>query len=113
MVGQQTMNRILVSCVFVLTALPLQAQTYRAPRAPGGKPNLGGIWQAMNEAYWDIEGHAAAPGRVLQLGAADAVIPGVGVVEGGALPYLPEAAAKKKQNFENRLTLDPEIKCYL
>jgi hypothetical protein len=28
-------------------------------------------------------------------------------------PYLPAAAAKKKQNFENRRTLDPEAKCYL
>jgi hypothetical protein len=34
-------------------------------------------------------------------------------VEGDAIPYLPEAAAKKKANFENRLTADPEIKCYL
>jgi len=111
--GQETVKRILLCCVFALATLTAQAQTYRAPRAPDGKPNLSGIWQALNEAYWDIEGHAAAPGRVLPLGAADAVIPGVGVVEGGPLPYLPEAAAKKKQNFENRLTLDPEIKCYL
>jgi hypothetical protein len=112
MVGQLSMKKILL-CVFVSTTLSAQAQTYRAPRAPEGKPNISGIWQALNEAYWDIEGHAAAPGRVLPLGAADAVIPGPGVVEGGPLPYLPEAAAKKKQNFENRLTLDPEIKCYL
>jgi hypothetical protein len=76
-------------------------------------PNLNGIWQAANEAYWDIEAHAAAPGRVLQLGAADAVAPGLGVVEGGPLPYKPEALAQKKKNLENRLTLDPEIKCYL
>src|ERR1051326_6659650 len=100
-------------CVLVTlccTGLDVQAQTYRAPRAPDGKPNLSGIWQALNDAYWDIEDHGAAPGRVLALGAADAVPPGTGVVEGGPLPYLPAAAAKKKQNFENRLTLDPEIK---
>ena len=103
-------------CVVVTVSfctVAVQAQAYRAPRTADGKPNLNGIWQALNEAYWDIEGHAAAPGRVLALGAADAVAPGLGVVEGGPLPYLPEAAAKKKQNFENRLTLDPEIKCYL
>src|SRR2546426_9832819 len=94
-----SMKHLLCLCVFVLTTLTAQAQTYRAPRASDGKPNLSGIWQALNEAYWDIEGHAAAPGRVLPLGAADAVIPGVGVVEGGPLPYLPEAAEKKKQNF--------------
>src|SRR4030095_356312 len=38
---------------------------------------------------------------------------GMGVVEGGALPYKPEALAKKKQNQENWIDLDPEIKCYL
>jgi hypothetical protein len=38
---------------------------------------------------------------------------GVGVVEGDEIPYLPEAAAKKKENFANRLSADPEIKCYL
>jgi hypothetical protein len=108
------MRKLSVS-FFVLLSLcsTAHAQAYRAPRTADGKPNLGGIWQALNEAYWDIEGHAAAPGRVLALGAADAVAPGLGVVEGGAIPYLPEAAAKKKENFENRLTLDPEIKCYL
>jgi hypothetical protein len=90
-----------------------QAAPYRAPRGPDGKPNLNGIWQSLNEADWDIEGHSAGPGRVQALGAEDAVVPGLGVVEGGPLPYLPAAAAKKKANFANRLTLDPEIKCYL
>src|SRR5213075_2574437 len=66
-----------------------------------------------NEANLDIEGHSAAPGRVLALGAEDAVVPGLGIVEGGPLPYLPAAAAKKKANFEKRLASDPEIKCYL
>jgi hypothetical protein len=50
---------------------------------------------------------------MFQLGATGAVPPGLGVVEGGELPYLPEAAAKKKENFANRLALDPEVKCYL
>jgi hypothetical protein len=90
-----------------------QAPAYRAPRTADGKPNLNGIWQAINEANWDIEGHSAAPGRVLALGAEDAVVPGLGIVEGGPLPYLPAAAAKKKENFEKRLSADPEIKCYL
>ena len=90
-----------------------QAAPYRAPRGPDGKANLNGIWQALNEADWDIEGHSAAPGRVTALGAEDAVVPGLGIVEGGPLPYLPAAAAKKKTNNEKRLTLDPVIKCYL
>jgi hypothetical protein len=90
-----------------------QAPAYRAPRTADGKPNLNGIWQTITEADWDIEGHSAAPGRVLALGAEDAVVPGLGVVEGGPLPYLAAAAAKRKQNYESRLTADPEIKCYL
>src|SRR5438477_7694925 len=90
-----------------------QARPYRAPRTADGKPDFNGVWQALNEAYWDIEGHGAAPGPVTALGAAGAVIPGLGVVEGGPLPYQPAAAARKKQNFDKRLTQDPEIKCYL
>src|SRR5258706_6124238 len=90
-----------------------QAPAYRAPRTADGKANLNGIWQAITEANWDIEGHSAAPGRVMALGAEDAVVPGLGIVEGGPLPYLPAAAATKKANFEKRLANDPEIKCYL
>jgi hypothetical protein len=90
-----------------------QAPAYRAPRTKDGKPNLNGIWQAVNEAYWDIEGHSAAPGPFWQLGAAYAVAPGIGIVEGGAIPYKPEALQKKKTNFTNRMSQDPEVKCYL
>jgi len=32
---------------------------------------------------------------------------------GGAIPYQPWAAQKKQENFEHRLTEDPETKCYL
>jgi len=90
-----------------------QAQTYRAPRAADGRPNLNGVWQALNEANWDLEAHAAAQGPVFALGAEFSIPPGIGVVEGGAIPYKPEALAKKKENFANRLKLDPEIKCYM
>ena len=96
-----------------VTKVAGQAQAYRAPRTPDGKPNLNGIWQAMNTAYWDIEPHAAGPSLVRDLGAIGAVPGGIGIVEGGEIPYRPEALAKKKQNQANRLKLDPEIKCYL
>lgn len=87
--------------------------TYRAPRTKDNKPDLNGIWQAMNTANWDIEAHSAAPGPVWQLGAEFSIPPGLGVVEGGPIPYKPEALQKKKENFANRMKLDPEIKCYL
>ena len=90
-----------------------QTPAYRAPRAADGHPNLNGIWQAMNTANWDIEAHSAGPSPVRDLGAAGAVPGGLGVVEGGTLPYKPEALAKKRENYTNRLKLDPEIRCYL
>ncbi len=96
-----------------LIASASYAQSYKAPRTPDGKPNLNGIWQALNTANWDLQEHAAGPGLVVALGAVGAVPAGLGVVEGGEIPYLPAAAAKKKENFANRLTADPEIKCYL
>ncbi len=103
-----------------------QATAYRAPRAADGHPDLNGIWQAMNEANWDIEMHMARPALqtrpgpygpvpappVLAMGAAGAVPPGVGVVE-GELPYKPEALTQRNKNRENWTTLDPEVKCYL
>ena len=89
-----------------------KAQAYKAPRTADGKPDLNGIWEAMNEANWDLQGHAARPGLVV-MGAEGAAPAGLGVVEGDAIPYLPAAEAQKQKNFENRLTADPEIKCYL
>ena len=104
-----------------------QPQAYRAPRVAGGRPDLNGIWQALNEANYDIQAHVARPAMalragpygpvpaapVLALGAVGAVPPGLGVVEGDEIPYQPWAAAKKKENAANWLKLDPEIKCYM
>ena len=90
-----------------------QAQTYKAPRAPDGRPNLTGIWQVMNTANWDLQAHEARQGPVIALGAAFSVPPGPGVVEGNEIPYQPWAAAKKKENGENWLTRDPEVKCFM
>src|SRR5437868_10797169 len=90
-----------------------QSQTYKAPRTADGKPDLNGIWQAMGTAYWDIESHEAKQGPVIARGAAFSIPAGEGVVEGGEIPYQAWAAAKKKENAENWMTRDPEIKCYL
>jgi len=67
----------------------------------------------MNSANWDLQDHAASAGPFYQMGAIGAVPPGQTVVDGGDIPYLPAAAAKKRENYINRLTEDPEIKCYL
>jgi hypothetical protein len=98
--------------VSVLTGIPAAGQA-KIPRTPDGKPNLNGIWQAMNTADWDLQAHAAQQGLVLEYGAEGAEPGGLGVVEGGEIPYLPAALAKKKENYANRLKADPEVKCYL
>ncbi len=92
-------------------ALTLGAQTI--PRMPDGKPNFTGLWQSLGSAYWDIEDHSAQPGAFFQLGATGAVPAGMGIVEGGAIPYRPEALALKQKNKANRLKDDPEAKCYM
>lgn len=97
---------------------------YEAPRLTGtDHPNLNGLWEALTEANWDIQAHAAKPGPP-EYGALYAEPAGTGIVEGNEIPYQPWALAKKKENFEKRLTrvntdgvrlepLDPEAKCYM
>jgi hypothetical protein len=86
---------------------------YSPPRTADGKPDLSGIWQANNTANWDLQDHSTRQGPVLALGAAFSVPAGQGVVEGDEIPYQPWAAARKKENAENWLDRDPEVKCYL
>jgi len=98
---------------------------YTAPRTADGKPDISGIWQAFVTANWDIQAHGAQPGPHPELlGAWGAVPGGLGIVEGGEIPYRPEALAKKKENLEKRMTVkvtndphrydsgDPELQCY-
>src|SRR5947209_6644578 len=98
---------------FALTQRSGEAQARKAQRMPEGKPNLNGIWQAMNTANWDIQDHGARPGPVAALGASFSVPAGEGVVEGSVVPYRPEAVAMKNDNMANWLARDPEVKCYL
>ena len=90
-----------------------QAQSGDLPRGSDGNPELSGIWQAVSSAHWNIEPHAAYAGRLPESGAIGSAPGGLGIVEGGTIPYRPEAIAKRQENFENRRTEDPEGKCYL
>src|SRR3954471_1682787 len=109
-----SLTAAVVAGVLVSTALPrAQSPANSIRRLPDGKPDLNGIWQANNTANWDILTHAAHQGPMTALGAAFSVPGGLGVVEGNAIPYKPEALARKQQNAEHWMSADPEVKCYL
>jgi hypothetical protein len=115
------------SLIGVAPAPRAEAQAYRGPRTADGKPDLNGIWQALNTANFDLQAHVARPAlalrsgphgpvparEVLALGAVGAVPGGLGVIDGAEIPYQPWALDRKKENQANWLARDPEIKCYL
>ncbi|MCG8415231.1 MAG: hypothetical protein MI746_13510, partial [Pseudomonadales bacterium] len=97
------------------------------PRTPSGKPDLNGIWQVLMNANDNLEpappkaAYQLVPGDfvpvphpdVVAMGAAGAVPASFGVVEGGTIPYKPEALARRDENAANWLENDPEVKCYM
>jgi hypothetical protein len=79
-----------------------------------GKPNLNGIWQAMNSANWNLEAHSAAKLDALwSTGALFAIPAGKSVIVGGQIPYLPEALKMRDQMRAQWPKSDPETFCYL
>ena len=110
---------------------PVPAQTptfpaYRAPHRADGHPDLSGIWQAFVTANWDVQDHEAQSGDHPEVMAVYGAGPaGQSIVEGGEIPYRPEALAKKRDNFAKRMQVDvsddkkwhalgdPELKCYM
>ena len=95
----------------VLSAMP-SGQASQARAGAVRRPDLSGMWQALNTANWDLQTHAPSAGPP-QYGTLLTVPPGIGVVAGEEIPYLPEAAATRTRNREKRWTDDPEIRCFL
>ena len=76
---------------------------YAGPRTPDGKPDLNGIWQVLGTAHYNLEAHSATEG----------VPAGFSVVDGGSIPYKPDALKKRDENFKNRMQDDPLRKCFM
>jgi hypothetical protein len=93
----------LLAAFLFLPTIHAAAQAPAPSRTSNARPNLQGIWQVLNTAAWDIQDHPARLG----------VPAGQGIVDGNEIPYLPAALVKKRANFENRATADPETKGFL
>ena len=118
---------VVVGAVFFLTRpMATGAQERDIPRLGGtDHPNLTGVWQAVNEANWDLEAHPARMARVvregltgfvpdapvLALGATGGIPGSLGVVVGGKIPYTPEALERREWNSRHTLERDREVKC--
>ena len=95
------------SAFYAATPTAGQVSAPRIPRTAAGKPDLNGIWQALNTANYDLEAHVARPAlamrpgpvipvpakEVIALGAVGSVPGGPGVVVGGTIPYTPDGLA--------------------
>lgn len=72
------------------------------PRTADGKPDFSGIWQAHSGPDFGIEPH----------GYRKDAPPGVGIVEGGRIPYQAWALTERDQRFEQRASADPRLQCF-
>ena len=90
----------------LIAAIPLAAQSYKAPRTPDGHPDLQGIWQVLNTAAVNVEDHVA----ILDLPAGRSIIVDP---PDGKIPYTPAAAKQQQENFKNRVKADPLNVCYI
>ena len=116
------LRKSLFASVVLLTVISLQGCTQEqtsesniaAPLVSSDPPDLSGIWQTMNTASWNLEGHTASKMPVTNiLGALGGIPAGISVVEGGEIPYLPEALERRDQNRYDWTNLDPVAKCYI
>jgi hypothetical protein len=103
-----------IICLFLLAGTVNAQVMDEFPRTPDGKPDLSGIWQAMTNAHYDIEPHAAAYGPYpREMGALSAKPASLGIVEGGRIPYNEQARRQRDANLQDAITKDPLAKCFM
>jgi len=122
------MQRLVTTLLLLACAnVALAGDRYEPPRLANGQPDFNGVWQVLNTANYNLEAHGAQAAMALRegpvvpvpakevvaLGAVGAVPAGLGVVQGGSIPYKRQALARRDENRANWLQADPEIKCYL
>jgi hypothetical protein len=103
---------ILLAGIVAMLGVTAAAQTPKGTTSftPGrlwdGKtPDFRGIWQVRDTAYVNIEGHRGEKG----IAAARSIVVDP---QNGKIPYKPEALARRQENYKNRATADPSLKCY-
>lgn len=108
-------RRFLGAILTVALMSSAAAHELNRPATIGGRPNFNGIWQAVNTAYWNLEGHSAeALDNFWAMGAIAAIPAGKSVIKGGGtIPYLPAALEQRNKNRANWPAADPEAKCYM
>jgi len=89
-----------IACLLAAPASDSVAQTAgpAAPFAParlsdGKTPDFRGIWQVRGTGHQNVERLVVDP-------------------PDGKIPYKPEALARRQQNYRNRATADPSLKCF-
>jgi len=98
-------------------AAPAQGRGAAAARPDriAGRPNLNGIYQAINTANWNLEDHSASATSFWQLGAIFAIPAGQSVItdNNGTIPYTAAGLKKRTENQAGWPKTDPEAKCYM
>jgi hypothetical protein len=103
MLSMRKFSFVLLIAFALIGNLALSAQESKIPRTADGRPDFSGFWQTFTTANFNILDHPAEK----------AVPGGEGIVVGNEIPYQPWAAAKQKENYQNRAVADPEIKSYV
>jgi hypothetical protein len=85
------------------------------PARIAGRPNMNGIYQAINTANWNLEDHSASATSFWQLGALFAIPAGQTVIvdNKGVIPYNPAGLKRRTENQAGWPKSDPEAKCYM